>query len=126
MAMTTQAKANFQVQGEPELSNPVSVRLDYRARAAIRSLSAKDQEEIHATIDMLVRYGLPALTRARRARRVIDLSVGDGRGPVYEIHTPGATDLRIFVIALESEESTTLIVTDVLRGTALRNAARGF
>jgi len=70
MAMTTQAKANSHVQGEPELSSPVSVRLDYRARAAIRPLSAKDQEAIHATIAMLARYGLPALIRVRRARRV--------------------------------------------------------
>jgi len=125
MSMATQAMTTSHVRDEPELSGPIHVRLDYRARAAIRQLAAKDQAAIYAAIDTLTRYGLPDLVREGRAHLVIGLRVGDGHGPVYDMRVPGATDLRIFVMASESEGDTVLVVTDVLRRSALRTIARG-
>ncbi len=49
--MATRATTTSHVQDEPELSGPLSVRLDYRARAAIRQFDATDQAAISAAID---------------------------------------------------------------------------
>lgn len=123
--MATQVTRSH-ARGEAEPSASLSVRLDYRARAAIRQLNAENQAAIYATIDALALYGLPALAREGRARLVVGLRVGDGQDPVYEMRALGAPDLRIFVVARPGDGGTTFVVTDVLRRSALHNAARGF
>ncbi len=124
--MATRATTTSHARDEPELSGPLSVRLDYRARAAIRQFDATDQAAIYAAIDTLTRDGLSALARDGRAHLVKGLHIGDGHGPVYEMRVPGAADLRIFVTAPENDGDTILVVTDVLRHSALQNAARRF
>lgn len=109
------------VQDELEQPGRISVSLDYRARAAILQLPLEEQKAIHAGIAMLARYGLSD----RRVRRVHGLSIGDERGPVYEMRAPGATDLRIFFTVSEHEGKTVFSVTDVLHRRALQNIARG-
>lgn len=123
--MATRATTTSHVQDEPELSGPLPVRLDYRARAAIRQFDATDQAAISATIDTLTGDGLPAMVRDGRAHLVQGLRIGDGHSPVYEMRVPGAPDLRIFVTTSESDGDTMLVVTDVLRHSALRTIARG-
>jgi hypothetical protein len=113
-------------QGDVEPSNETPIRVDYRARAAIRQLSAEDQAAVEATIAMLTRQGLAALAKVGHVRHVIGLSGTHGHGPVYELRVPGARDLRIFFIRSEGEEGENLVVTDVLRRRALRNAAQSF
>lgn len=123
--MATQVTASH-ARGEPEPSAPLPVRLDYRARAAIRQLNTEDQAAIYDAIDALALRGLPALTREGRARLVVGLRVGDRQDPVYEMRALGAPDLRIFFVAPWSEGGTAFVVTDVLRRSALQNAARSF
>ncbi len=126
MRMATQATTTSHVQDEPELSGPIPVRLDYRARAAIRQFDATNQAAIYAAIETLTHDPLSDLARTRQVRVVRGLHIGDGHGPVYEMRVPGAADLRIFVTTAESDGDTTLVVTDVLRRSALQTIARSF
>ena len=123
--MATRATTTSHVPDEPERSGPLPVRLDYRARAAIRQFDVTDQAAISVAIDTLARDGLPALARDGCAHLVKGLHIGDGHDPVYEMRVPWAPDLRIFVTTSEDDGDTMLVVTDVLRHSALRTIARG-